>query len=418
MTTRALTAAEHAAFRLARLRALDMAPYCAHALLALRPVAAPGLGTFAIDAWWRLYMDPAMLDGPQAWPPADAAGVLLHETWHALRDHAGRCDALPQPPGRLAWNLAADAEINDDLIAAAVPLPAGVVTPASLGQPDGRVAEEYYAALRDPAARDLLAGCDDGGPGCGSGAGSGAVPGELPAADATLEDGGSAGIGRADADLVRRRVAEDITAGVGAGIGKGRGTMPAGLDRWASRVLAPPVIAWSTVLRSAVRRAVASQAGRTDYSYARPSRRRVPGIVKPSMRGPAVRAAVVVDTSGSMGQSDLDAALSEIAGVLRSTGIDRDHVSVLCCDAEASQARRVRSVSDVRLTGGGGTDMRVGITAALAARPAPHVVVVLTDGDTPWPGKPTAARLVCAVISDMPPYGTPPWATTVHVPAA
>src|SRR5437764_1272375 len=62
---------------------------------------------------------------------------------------------------------------------------------------------------------------------------------------------------------------------------------------------------------------------------------------------------------------------------------------------------------DVQLTGGGGTDMRVGITAATRARPAPHVIVVLTDGDTPWPDEPTRARLVCAVISPPPPPPTP-----------
>lgn len=62
--------------------------------------------------------------------------------------------------------------------------------------------------------------------------------------------------------------------------------------------------------------------------------------------------------------------------------------------------------------------MRVGITAAEAANPAPHVIVVLTDGDTPWPATPTRAQLVCAVISTRPPAGAPEWATTVHIPPA
>ena len=62
--------------------------------------------------------------------------------------------------------------------------------------------------------------------------------------------------------------------------------------------------------------------------------------------------------------------------------------------------------------------MRVGIAAAEAARPAPHVVIVLTDGDTPWPDAPTRAALVCGVISTRPPHGIPPWATTVHIPPA
>ena len=61
--------------------------------------------------------------------------------------------------------------------------------------------------------------------------------------------------------------------------------------------------------------------------------------------------------------------------------------------------------------------MRVGITAAEALKPRPDAIVVLTDGDTPWPQTPGRAKLVCAVISAQPPARTPSWATTVHIPA-
>jgi predicted metal-dependent peptidase len=408
---RALSTAEHAAFRLARLVAAETMPYFMHALFAAAPVAAPGLDTFAVDRHWRLYMDPSLLVGERAWPPHVAGAVLLHEVGHLLRDHAGRADALPQPYRHLPWNLAGDAEINDDLLAAGVPLPEGVITPAVLGRDDGGLAEDYYAALVPPGSdRDAVTGADaDDGHGCGSGAGCPAVPGELAGDDGTT----AGGIGPAEGDFVRRRVAQDVTAHSQA---RGRGSVPAGLDRWASGVLAPPTVPWDRVLRAAVRRAVADQAGRVDYTYQRPSRRPVPGIVKPAMRGPSVVVTLVVDTSGSMGQGDLDAAMAEVRGVLRASGVARDQVRVLSCDAAAATAQRVRSVSAVRLAGGGGTDMRVGIAAAESARPAPHVVVVLTDGDTPWPDEPTRSRLVCAVISADEPTGTPPWATTVHIP--
>jgi hypothetical protein len=52
------------------------------------------------------------------------------------------------------------------------------------------------------------------------------------------------------------------------------------------------------VPRAAVRRALATQAGRTDYTYARPSGRPQPGIIRPAMREHAT-AGAVVDTSGS-----------------------------------------------------------------------------------------------------------------------
>ena len=97
LPARLLTPTEHEAFRLARLVAAEHAPYFMHALFAAAPVGAPGLGTFAVDGAWRLYMDPELLVGPARWPSPTAAAVLLHEVGHLIRDHAGRAEALPHP---------------------------------------------------------------------------------------------------------------------------------------------------------------------------------------------------------------------------------------------------------------------------------------------------------------------------------
>lgn len=405
---RALDSAEWESFRLGRLVAAEHAPYFMHALFAVAPVAAPGLGTFAVDGSWRLYLDPALLLGESRWDSRTVGMVLLHEIGHLLRDHAGRAATLRAPVDRLAWNLAADAEINDDLIAGGVPLPDGAVTPAALGCADGDLAEVYYASLLQ-GSEHLP---DDGSGGCGSGAGSGTASGELPEG-VGLGDGSADPLSSAGADLVRRRVAQDVQA---VEASSGRGTLPSGMTRWATAVLAPPTIPWERVLCAAVRRAVADRAGRTDYSYRRPPRRRVPRVIRPSMRSPSVVVTVIIDTSGSMSQSDLDAAMSEVSGVLSSSGIARDRITLLSCDANATAPRPLRSTAAVELTGGGGTDMRIGIEAAEASRPSPDVVIVLTDGGTPWPTTPTRARLICAVICPSPPTGTPEWATTVHIP--
>ncbi|HEU5416369.1 MAG TPA: hypothetical protein VFV41_01675, partial [Streptosporangiaceae bacterium] len=105
----------------ARLRAAQAQPFLAMALYALTPVADPGRGTFGVDERWRLYIDPQQLGD---WSVLEVAGVLLHEVGHMVRDHAGRARTVvvTDEPARLRWNLAADAEINDDLLAAAVTL--------------------------------------------------------------------------------------------------------------------------------------------------------------------------------------------------------------------------------------------------------------------------------------------------------
>ena len=61
--------------------------------------------------------------------------------------------------------------------------------------------------------------------------------------------------------------------------------------------------------------------------------------------------------------------------------------------------------------------MRVGIRAASRQRPRPDLIVVFTDGDTPWPETPPPASAVIAALlgrdrSHLPP--TPAWATRVE----
>lgn len=413
-TVRPLTEAEAAAFRLGRLIATQTCPYFAHALFAVSPLSAPGLGTFGVDRWWRLYMDPDLLTGEDAWTPATVGAVLLHEVGHLIRDHAERITALNSPQHHLAWNLSTDAEINDDLIAAGIALPEGVVTPAALGLPDNDLAKTYYRLLLANEAGGGLP--DDGGPGCGSGAGTAPMPGELPES-VDAGDGAGVPVSAAEADLIRRRVATDVQQHSYGG--QGRGSVPAGLVRWADGVLAPAKVPWRRLLRAGLRRCVGDAAGLVNYSYTRPARRQVPKIVRPAMRRPVLHVALVVDTSGSMSAADLAAAMSEVDGVLRQSGIGAEHVRLLSCDAGATSAKPIRSVRDVQLVGGGGTDMRVGISEALAARPLPDVVIVLTDGYTPWPDRQTRARLVCVLIGDQPPVdATPAWAVTVTVPTA
>lgn len=416
MKVRELTSVERQAFQVARLIACEAMPYYSAGLFSLQPVAAPGLNTFAVDKYWRLYLDPTRLIGPEQWSPLVAGGALLHEIGHLLRGHADRAETLRQPVNHDAWNFAGDAEINDDLVSAGVVLPDGVITPDAIGCTPGGIAEDYYAALVDEnsAPNGGVGGGDaaaDGEVGCGSGSGAGPVPGELGADD--LVDG-RAGIDGATGDLIRRKIAEAVRDAAASGIG----TLPGGLRRWADGVLAPPVVPWNRVLRSAVRCALAEAAGRTDYSYRRPSRRRVPGVVLPAMRGPKVSVAIVVDTSGSMSGADLTAALSETSGVLRAAGVAGERVQVLTCDAASGQAQKVRRVADVVLTGGGGTDMRVGIAAAEALRPRPEIVVVFTDGDTPWPSVPGKSKLVCVIVgSPENAARTPRFAVTVTVPS-
>ncbi|MFH9612681.1 VWA-like domain-containing protein [Streptomyces pratensis] len=377
----------------ARYRAATDRPYLASALYALTVVPSDAVPTMGVDRHWRCYVSAGFVERT---PVAELAAVWVHEVAHLLRDHHGRAELLSAADQRDRYrvNAAQDCEINDDLIADGLPLPAGRLEPRLFGLPEGQLFEAYLAALPpSPRTHD-----------CGSGA---------HAQPAPWESDGRAGhtrVGTVEAEALRRHTAEAMRAHVRA-----RGTLPGGWQRWADEVL-EPTVDWRQVLAGAVREAAAWAAGAVDYTYRRPSRRSAAlrGVVLPSLRRPLPRVAVVIDTSGSMGEPEIAAALAEVTGVLREVGIQGNHVTVLACDADVQAVSRVTSAGQITLSGGGGTDMRVGITAALAGRERPDIIVVLTDGHTPWPEETPSCRLVAVLIGPSAP-AAPPWVETVRV---
>lgn len=399
---RALGPDEARAYETGRFVSLELQPYAASAAYALHPLAAEGLGTFAVDAAWRLYVDPELLVGANRWPATMVGGALLHEIWHLLRNHHDRAKALDPFDGD-CWNLATDAAINEVLLTAGVVLPDQVVTPAGLGLPEGGIEEQYYAQLVQRTPGRPSGGL---GGGCGSGAGLPGPMWEAPPGQAPV-------LGPCERGRVRASVAHAAQRHFS---GRARGTMPESLRRWASRELAPPQVPWQEILAGAVRATVARAQGATDFDRRRPSRRcQDDEFLRPSLRGPRLSVAVVVDTSGSMGQAELDTAMAETAGIFTSAGVDRTRMTVVSCDAQA-HVETYSGNESVKLVGGGGTDMRVGITAAAGLPSRPEVIVVLTDGHTPWPEVPTPARVIAVLIGRQASrVEPPPWMSTVRV---
>ena len=385
----------------ARLWATDRFPYLATGLFGAEVVGAPGSGTVSVDESWRMRADPELT---AHWTVAELGSVLVHHVCHLLRTHGERAQAAGvSAPDARRWIQAADAEINDDLVPAGLDLPGRPVLPADLGAPDGLLAEQYFQAsttARSAKIKDMAAAGDwlD----CGSGADGVPRPGDGPPARPAWQ-----------ADLLRRQVAQEVIAH-----DKRAGDVPGGLLRWAQEILYPK-INWRKVLAAELRRAVAEVAGAVDYSYRRPSRRAaVAGnVVLPALRRPVPDVAVVCDTSGSMTDDLLAAALAEVEGLLRALGLARQ-VRVLACDYAAGPARRVSSARQIQLVGGGGTDMGAGIAAAVALRPRPAITVVLTDGYTPWPpAAPKGTRVVIGLLGTGAP-DAPAWARAVRVDAA
>jgi predicted metal-dependent peptidase len=220
----------------------------ASALLALEPVVVDqsdltaserlDLSALPVDEAWHVYLD------LEAIGDLDVPTIgfwLIHQVSHLLRNHAARSPLPPGGPSRPSahrtpeqrrWNLATDAEINDDLVAGDTSKPGSAVTPGMLELPDAWTAEQYWDALagREPASEGKdpdVEGCD-----CGSGCDGVARP----------WDNGESGVSETGRKLVERDVARRIREHQ-----RRYGDTPAGWQRWADEVL-EPTISWQRVL--------------------------------------------------------------------------------------------------------------------------------------------------------------------------
>jgi predicted metal-dependent peptidase len=398
----------------ARLHAAARQPYLASALFATTVVLDDDCPTIAVDRGWIIHAAPAWID---RLPVTDLGALLLHLTTHVVRDHADRARRLgvEQDNQRGWWNRAGDAEINDDLEAAGLRPSVAPDLPGDLGARPGELAERYYGGPpRGPRRWDCGSGCDDGDRPWDGATGE---PGQTRSGDGQAGDDRRVGSDRAT--LLRLQVAAEVQRQQG----REPGTVPGGWLRWAERVL-PAQVDWRRVLAAHIRREVARVAGRVDYSYRRPSRRAaaVSDVILPSLHRPVPEVAIVCDTSGSMHDGLLARVLVEVEAILTRAGLRGGNVRVLAVDTNVHAVRRATKATDVVLVGGGGTDMGAGIGAAAALRPRPAVVIVLTDGFTPWPpSPPPATRVIVGLLVE--PHGfhagePPQWARTVRIDQA
>ena len=386
-------------------------------------------------------------------------GVLLHELMHALRFHADRrLDRHPK-----LFNIAADIEINDWLIDDGFKLPDDCCFAESFEFEKHLTAEEYYELLmsnqvcpscgkkkksqssssqeegdgqgqgdkeeqeegdgQGQGQQDNGDGdddyCDCDGCGCGvgqgnCGSGAGGETGEwekdIQGEEAKM---GDQQVSDVDVDLTRDEIAKAIRA-----YQKSTGNVPGGFVRWAEEHLGPPQVNWRKELAFRIKKAVsATRKGIDNYSYQRPSRRAslFPKIVMPSMVAAAPPSiAAIVDTSGSIADTELTAFLSEIQGILQSLG--KSELRVLSCDAAVHSDTYIRKVTDLKekILGCGGTDMREGFNA-LEGKDKPEIVVVFTDGYTPWPEENPVKKTIVVLSTGGDSKGVPEWAEKVEL---
>jgi predicted metal-dependent peptidase len=434
--------------RLTRAYCAEKLVWFSPALFGVRIILTEKVPVAAIDRNMNIYFNPKAVEAMEnnAQNLTDFVQQLgfvwIHEIAHVLREHSARAD--DQKADAKLWNIAADFEINDGIWEGLkMPEIFPGLLPKNYELPDGKVAEWYYYELLDKPQLAIFIGNKGSG-----------IYGQLPDGDVGISNGGSgihgqlpdwdegsgvhgqprnwdegsgvhgqprnweAGENRQklhplDLEVMRCDVAQKMHENR-----KFIGSMPGSWALWVDKILKSRTD-WRKKLRHRMSIAISTGIGlQVDYSFARPSRRQsvyLP-IVAPAFSGDlSARIACVVDTSGSMGGDELGQAVGEVCGVLADFKIP---ITVIPCDAAAYAPILVSKPSDYvklqKLSGGGGTDMIVGIEAALALRPKPDTILVLTDGYTGYPPMPYKTPVVFGILKRdfnaiTPLPNMPPW---------
>jgi predicted metal-dependent peptidase len=407
----------------ARYIAVRKAPYFAHALFKAPIIATPAVPVAAMDMHGRLYINPQVV---KEWKPEHIATVLVHEMFHLLNEHFARKGARDQK----RWNIATDLEIANILRSMDFRLdtPIPHTTPEQYNLPNDLLAEEYYDRLKsktDTGGNDKDE-TDDGQSSCStnghsdnfagqpdsskdghpSGSASDGIekPWELP-----LDDTEYPGLSDTEQEILRREVAHAIETHY-----KDRGDLPMQLERLVKRYKKRNEVNWRELLRRYVKRTLVITGHGDHYTYRRPNRRKQQSnFIFPSLAHTRPEIAVVIDTSGSMNDAELNTAINEVDALLREL---RSEVTVLSVDAAVHTTQRIRSTRQIKLEGGGGTDMMCGIRAATQLKPTPHAIIVITDGYTPWSEtQPRNTPPVIAVLTDANSKEPPRWIRSVRV---
>lgn len=376
----------------ARVLAERHMPYFSIGVQTMGLIEAPGLGTMACTEEGALMVDLEAIGNDM---PLQAATGLLHEYLHHYLEHAPRFRAgvkrglYKDPQDRPRWNTATDCEINDGLADAGLPMEFGegehMITPQSLGMPAHQTAEQYMVLLaqRPPQPpRTRRAGCGE----CGS-AGGVPAPGEPPATPQG-EQPAAAGAGRTPQFMADVRTVVD--AAINQQIAtKGMGSVPQAFAKAAQVRRRVTPLRWDQELALAARNVAQLRAGTDDYTYEMPSRwsgafaHQSPRPIMPAMRQLVAEVAFVFDTSGSMGGEDTARLLGQAEQILKA--VPGCRITIVACDARVHTMQRVKSVKDVKLVGGGGTDFRPAFDALSRFKPKPDLVVFGTDGYGSYP---------------------------------
>ena len=309
--------------------------------------------------------------------------LIAHEVMHVALNHGSRLRSR----NPLIWNLACDFAINLILVDSGMEFIEGGCLDK---QYEGMSADEIYDKLIEQADKCRQKG-GDGKPGDPGMPGFDSMHG--PQGDLMQPEGADNPAKQAElARKIQQKVAQAATTARMAG------KLAGALERFVNDVLEPKV-AWPDLLRDYMTRVT-----RDDETWAKRNRR-FQSIYLPDRHNERMGEIIVIgDTSGSITNDELQQVASEVQAVADQVRPER--IRVIWADTKVA-GEDVFEDGDLILVkpkGGGGTDMRVPLE--YAEQFEPHVVILITDGYTPWPdSEPPYPLIVCCTTDTNVPVG-------------
>jgi len=332
----------------------------------------------------------------------EAVFVTAHEIGHAMWEHMPRAKRYVdlgfdgeefQPQ---LYNIAADYVINDMLVKCGMTMPQAVNPQTGKMEQMGLLdpkytcdmsVEEVYRLLRKEQKK-----CKGGK---APGDGSGGNPGDKEGFDKHIYE--SATLSPAE---VKRAIQSAVDAA------KACGNLPAGLKRFADEML-DSKIPWQERLRHVV----TTRLQRETSTWTMPHRRRLTAqgiyLARPSSFGCGT-VVWVFDTSGSIGQKELNQFFAEGADIMRSCRPEK--VILIGCDAAVASVQEFDGNEELTLDmievkGGGGTDFKPPFQWLEDHGIVPDALIYFTDMMGPFPSDPGYTTIWAATTDTAAPFG-------------
>jgi predicted metal-dependent peptidase len=343
--------------------------------------------TTATDAK-KFYFNPSYID---ALSLDETQFMLAHEALHCALSHFSR----RQHRVSHRWDLACDFAINPLLVDDGLKAPPGSLM---LPQFQGMTAEEIYPLIDDFEDRETLdrhAYEKDSGQGGGSGTNERDIAppessteqeqkpaGESPSLETDPESGGATApppLAPDERETLSIQWQQRMAGAAQQALQSGKlgGSMARMIDH-----LLQPQLPWRMLLARYL-----TPSARDDFSYMRPSRRQGDFIL-PSLRSHQIDLVIAIDTSGSIGEVELEEFLSEINAI---KGQIRARITLHACDAALAESGPwlFEPWEDLRLPedfkGGGGTSFKPVFDWVRQQGMPPETLVYFTDAEGEFP---------------------------------